>query len=206
MTSTATFALATLLALGSSARAEVAWIDAGEKNGTHVWYRDLPDANAREIKAETTMAAPPDRVWAVVSDIEHYPEFMPYLAEIRRLADCEGGYYQYERVTPPIIDARDYTLKITITDDAAKGVRRRHWSLANDKGPAQRDGTVRVTVNEGEFEISSDGKGGTRFGYKLLTNPGGSVPMWIAKRASTGSVPDLMDAIRSRAADPKWKR
>lgn len=202
----AALALVTLVALSAFARAEIPWIDAGEKHGTHVWYRDLPDANAREIKAETIMASAPDRVWAVVSDIEHYPEFMPYLAEIKRLADCEGGYYQYERVTPPVIDARDYTMKITITDDAAKGVRRRHWSLANDKGPPPRDGTVRVTVNEGEFEVSSDGKGATRFVYKLLTNPGGSIPMWIAKRASTNSVPDLMDAIRSRAADPKWKR
>ena len=187
-------------------RAEVPWIDAGESSGTHVWYRDLPDVNAREIKAETVMAAPPERVWAVISDISAYPEFMPYLKEIRKIADCEGGYYQYERVSPPVIDERDYGLKITLTNDPSSGVWKRHWALANEQAPALVKGVVRVTVNEGTFELRREGEGKTRFLYQLLTNPGGSVPMWIAKRASTGSVPDLLDGIRKRSINPSWRR
>ncbi len=188
------------------ARAEVPWVDAGESSGTHVWYRDLREANAREIKAETVMPVKPERVWEVISDIAHYPEFMPYLKEIRKIADCDGGYFQYERVSPPVIDERDYALKITLTNDPAAGVWRRHWSLANEQAPAVAKGVVRVTVNEGSFELRRDGEGKTKFIYQLLTNPGGSVPMWIAKRASTGSVPDLLDGIRKRSLDATWRR
>ncbi len=199
--------LAVLLLLAAPALAdEIPWVDGGISAGTHVWYRDLPDVMARELKTETLMDVAPDRVWAVVNDIGHYREFMPYLAEIRKLEECDGGYYQYERATPPIVSARDYTLRIGIEADAKTGARRRKWSLANDKGPAEVPGTVRVTVNEGHFEILPDGKGGTLFRYRLITNPGGSIPLWIAKRASTDNLPDLIDGIRKRAVDPTWKR
>lgn len=198
--------LALLLVAAPVAADEIPWTDAGLSSGTHVWYRDFADLKARELKAETPMAVSPDRVWEVVSDIAHYREFMPYLAEIRKLEECEGGYYQYERATPPIVNARDYTLRISLETDADTGVRRRKWSLANDKGPPEQAGTVRVTINEGQFEVVPDGKGGTIFRYRLITNPGGSIPLWIAKRASTDSLPDLIDGIRKRALDPTWKR
>jgi hypothetical protein len=198
--------LVAALLLPIAALAEQPWIDAGESDGTHVWYRDLTDKNARELRAETVMDVKPERVWEVISDIAHYPEFMPYLKEIRKLEECEGGYYLYEKVSPPVISTRDYTLKISIQADPAAGVWSRRWALVNDKGPALEKGVVRVTVNDGSFELRREGAGKTKFLYRLLTNPGGSVPLWIAKRASTSSLPDLIDGIRRRAIDPAWRR
>lgn len=198
--------LAVALLAATVAGADEPWLDAGGSHDTRVWYRDLPLADAREIKAETTIAATPERVWEVLSDIEHYPEFMPYLVEIRRLESADGSYVLYERVEPPLISARDYTLRLTLQEDAKARVFRRSWSLANDLGPAIKDGTVRVTVNEGAYDLRADAAGGARLTYTLRTNPGGSIPLWIARRASTSSVPDLLDAIRHRALDPAWKR
>jgi hypothetical protein len=46
----------------------------------------------------------------------------------------------------------------------------------------------------------------TRITYYLYTDPGGSIPNWIANKANKQSVPDLLDAVRKRAANPAYKR
>ncbi len=199
--------LAIFLLLGGVARAAgVPWIVASDDGKTRVTYRDLLSKNARQVRAETHLAAAPERVWAVIVDFAHQTEFMPYLKQIRRLGPCDGGSYFYERISPPIIDQRDYTVCVRLVADPKTEHFSRSWTLANDHGPALKEGVVRVPINEGSYELSPDKKGGTRLVYTVLTNPGGSIPAWIAKRASTSSTTDLLDAIRHRVHDPKWKR
>jgi uncharacterized protein YndB with AHSA1/START domain len=45
-------------------------------------------AAARELRAEATIAAPPDRVWALVTDTRRMPEWSP---ELVRMVPLRGG-------------------------------------------------------------------------------------------------------------------
>ncbi len=63
-----------------------------------------------------------------------------------------------------------------------------------------------MTVCDGTWTVERLGSQSTRLEYWLYTDPGGSIPTWIANKANNTSVPDLLDAVRKRAHDPQWKK
>jgi hypothetical protein len=64
----------------------------------------------RELRREIDIDAPPDRVWAVVSDWAAYPEWNPFLRRID--GELREGARLEVRIAPP--DARAMTFKPTV--------------------------------------------------------------------------------------------
>ncbi len=182
------------------------WDEVKNADGLRVWARDVPGSNIREVKAETDVAVAPERVWEVLADIEHYTEFMPYVLEARVLAPHETGHFEYQRIDPPLVDQRDYTLRVTRTANPALGEWRHSWVPANDRGPAAKNGVVRVTIAEGYWQLNRIDATHTKVTYWLYTDPGGSIPAFVANKANTTSVPDLLGAVKHRALNPAWRR
>ena len=184
------------------------WDEVKNDDGIHVWARDVPGSNIREIKAETTVAVSAETVWAVVSDIEHYTEFMPYAIEARVVPGDAGpnARYEYQLIDPPVVDKRDYTLKVVSEVNPTDGKYRRYWTPANEKGPGLKDGVVRVKICEGYWQAERLTDRTARITYWLYTDPGGAIPAWMANKANTTSIPDLIRAVRNRSLNPKWRR
>ena len=65
----------------------------------------------------------------------------------------------------------------------------------------EKDGIVRVKINTGAWILAplAGGKR-TRITYRVSTNPGGSIPTWLANKSNTTAIPDLFKAVRKRAA------
>lgn len=181
------------------------WVDAHNKDGIHVWYRDRVELGGREVKAETVIEAEPKKVFDILSDVEKYTEFMPYLEKMEVIETLDDGRIQYEVVNAPVVSRRDYVLRITVTNPS-EGSWKIDWKPAPEgKGPPASKKMVRIVLNEGWYLIEPHEKG-TKLSYMLLTHPGGSIPNFIAKRSNTSAVPDLLDGIRKRVKDPTWKR
>lgn len=181
------------------------WVDAHDKDGIHVWYRDRVELGGREVKAETIVEAPPKQVFDVLADVEKYTEFMPYLEKMEVIETLEDGRIQYEVVNAPVVSRRDYVLRITVTKPTAESWKIDWKPAPEGKGPPATKKMVRILVNEGWYLIEPHEKG-TKLSYMLLTHPGGSIPNFIAKRSNTSAVPDLLDGIRKRVKDTTWKR
>lgn len=183
------------------------WKEVDQIDYIKIWAREVPGSNVREVKAETIMSIPAKRLWQVLNEVEKYVEFMPYLTEGRILGPAgPNSHYEYQLLDPPIVDRRDYTVKVTMEEDPQTGEYRRSWELANSKGPKEKDGVVRVPICEGAWEIKQLGSQSSLVKYFVHTDPGGIVPAWIANKANTVSLPDLMHALKSRAKDPNWMR
>jgi hypothetical protein len=185
--------------------AEPAWEPVKDTDGVRVFSRDVAGAGVREVKAETVVSAPPARVLAVLEDVEHYVDFMPYMMDARVLRRFEGGHIEYQHIDPPFVDERDYTLDMRITTEPDGTIRRR-WTEANLEAPAPVAGRVRVLVNRGSWTLAPLPGGMTGLTYYVHSDPGGSLPAWLANKANTTSIPDLLTAVRKRAVDPTWKR
>jgi hypothetical protein len=179
------------------------WELVNEDDGIKVWRRDVPGKDLAEAKAQWVIRQPAERVWKVIEDIEKYVEFMPYVQEIRIMGKKGGESFVYHRIDPPLVDAREYTLRMQ--DEIIDGLWIRRWSLADDKGPAKREDSVHLSVSDGSWTIERLEDGRTHLTYWLYTDPGGSIPNWIANKANTISLPDVMRAIAKRAEDPTWK-
>ena len=76
------------------------------QNGALSWET----LGVRELRREIEIDAPPERVWAVVSDLAAYPEWNPF---IRRVGgELREGARLDVRIEPP--DARAMTFKPTV--------------------------------------------------------------------------------------------
>src|SRR5438552_1987801 len=83
----------------------------GGDKGVTVYRRE--GAQMIELAAEGDIDAPPAAVLAVLSDYAHHPAWVKGLVESRVLARSPGELLVYQRLDLPILDDRDYTLRVT---------------------------------------------------------------------------------------------
>jgi hypothetical protein len=108
------------------------------------------------------------------------------------------------------IGDRDYTIRIReqiLTSATGQPVYRRRWMLTDTAGaPPPEPSVVRLAVNRGLWDLSAADSSGTRTRavYCLFTDPGGSLPAWVANQANRTGIPDIFAAVRKAAADPRY--
>lgn len=203
------FSLPALACLGSaSALEDEGWTLVANDDGIEVYARSLPHSPVREVRATTEIPATPDRVFAVLLDSDRFVEFMPYIEEVRTVArDNSSTWYLYQRISPPLVSDRDYTLRHQRIEDPQQGRYELRWEAANERGPKTRDRVVRVEICTGSYVVAGiDGGARSQLTYQLHTDPGGMLPKWLADRANVESVPALLRAISRRVADPNYHR
>jgi hypothetical protein len=76
--------------------------------------------------------------------------------------------------------------------------------LANEKGPEQTSGVVRLEKNEGAWKLASvEGAAHTDVTYCLHTDPGGSISNWtpavLLNWGISKGIPDLFEALAKAA-------
>ncbi|MBY5992311.1 START domain-containing protein [Ferrimonas balearica] len=203
-------ALALLLSLGTAqadtVRIEPApgdnWRSASNKGQAEVFTREVPGTAIREVKMVATIDAPVVKVWEAISDIQHYPAFMPYIDDIEIMGPADnGGQYVYHRVDPPLVSKRDYTLLIVNEVDEESGSYYRYWTQMNQFGPEPKKGVVRLVICDGSWALQGTEDGRTQATYWVYTDPGGKIPSWLANKANTVGLYDVLKAIEQRATE-----
>ncbi|HSN04362.1 MAG TPA: START domain-containing protein [Nitrospira sp.] len=203
------FSLPALAYPGSvSASEDAGWELVADDDGIEVFARSLADSPVREVRAITEIPTRPDRVFAVLLDSDRFIEFMPYIVEVRTVErNSPSIWYLYQRISPPLVSDRDYTLRHQSVEEPQRGRYELRWEAANERGPKVRNGVVRVEICTGAYVAESIAEGArTRLTYQLHTDPGGMLPKWLADRANIESVPALLRAVRRRAMDPNYHR
>ena len=183
------------------------WEVVGRRDGVVVYQRPHPNSPHPESLAVGTIDVPPWVAKNAVDDVE-VMDGMPYLEEAKVLKRDERGLVIYNRVSPPVVADRDYSIRFFDQSYTAGGVTIwiARWRTANDEGPPKRSGVVRVPVNEGYWRFEPlDGGTRTRASYWVYTAPGGAVPAQFASIGSTTLLPDVVNAIAARAKRPQYR-
>ena len=191
------------------------WEEAAKDNGITIYARDFPGSEVREMKAIGTIDAKPQEVWAAIRDYPNYTKSMPYTVEAKTLAKEDGDkvIYFYSRLSLPMVDNRDYIIKILDESDwkDGAGYLKVSWTRVDPpKGDPKfvelKDGVVRTPINDGFWKLEPRDNGNKTWAtYYLHTDPGGSVPKWIANKANGTAVPSVFAAIRKTVADERAK-
>jgi Polyketide cyclase / dehydrase and lipid transport len=182
------------------------WKLSAREKDVAIYSRLRPGSPLKEFKAVGPIDAPTQAVCAVIDDFQNYPKFMPYTTEcqlIRRDGDSIVGY---QRLSPKVCADRDYTLRVwkkswPTTDGL---VCTSHWSPANELGPPEKKGVVRVKICEGKWLLEPDGAIKTRATYFIYTDTGGFIPSFLANRISLTGITKLFAAVRKQVKDPKY--
>lgn len=182
------------------------WTLSGESNGVTLYTRLRPGSPLKEFKAVAEIEAAAQTVHRVIDDIEAYTSFMPFMTECRLIKREGDSIITYQRLSPKICCDRDYTLRIRETSWAGTNglVYLNRWEPANELGPAEKKGVLRVKLCEGEWLLEPEGATRTRATYIVYTNSGGAIPAFIANSASKIGIGRLFVALRKQVKDPKY--
>lgn len=205
----------TLLALPLlflAADAEPRWTLANEDEGIKIYRRQKEGENIAQMKAMGMMDATPQEVFKAVRDYANYPKNMPYTEDSKVLATENGDkvIWFYSVVNAPLVDRRDYVIKILDESDwkDGAGYLKVTWTGWNEKekNVPEREGYVRVKINDGYWLLEPRENGKKTFAtYYVYTDPGGSIPTFIANKANSTAVPNVFAAIRKVVAAERAK-
>ena len=187
---------------------EEGWVQEAVTKEVAIHSRARPGSSLREFRAVGLIDATPGAVFSVLDDTEAYPNFMPYTSETRVLKREKDTVLAYQRLELPLVSDRDYTLRSKHQrwmgpDGPIYWIR---WEPANDLGPAEKAGVMRVNVCEGGWLLEPTDSGDTRAVYTIYTDSGGAIPPMLANNGSRVAIRKVFDAIRKQVKEPKYSR
>lgn len=198
------FFSAVCFAIPPNGHADDGWKISSKSGDLTIYERTRAGSDLREYKAVGNIAASPAAVKAVLDDVEAYPSFMPYVKEARVISRDANSRVSYQRIAPPMVSDRDYTIRVR-TETSGSGFLNR-WTPANDLGPAETKGVTRVKNTEGSWLLEpAEGGRATLATYCIYTDSGGGLPVFIANAAGKTAIPKLFDAIRKQVKLPKYQ-
>lgn len=154
-----------------------------------VVMHELKATDNRGVSAETigVVDAPPEVVWPVVRDCEHFSKFLPNTkASSRTEENGESLCFDEISLPFPLTNLWAYT-RSTVTQE--EGAYRRAWSFV--RGTYKR--------NRGAWTVLpwADGKKSLVI-YFVDSDPAMLIPDAIIRAAQTGSLPEVFVALRKR--------
>ncbi len=192
---------------------ELKWELSTEDNGIKIYGRKKADSEVREMKAQGLVDASPQEIWKAIRDYEGYTKNMPYTEEAKVLKRDPGDktILFYSRLNTPLVDRRDYILKIIDESDwkEGKGFMKVSWTAVNDQDalmPVKGD-VVRVRVNDGYWLLEPRDEGKKTYTtYYIYTSPGGSIPNFIANKGNSIAVPKVFESIKKTVEGYRQKK
>ena len=186
------------------------WTVVARANDLTTYTRARKGSSLLENKGVGLIDAPPIVVKRVIDDTAEYPKFMPYVVETKTISTDGDTRVSYQRLSPPIVGDRDYTVRVQCEKKPCPvtggTIYCNRWKAANDLGPAEKKGVVRVKVTEGAWLLEPTADGKTRATYTVFSDSGGSIPTMILNSANKTAIPKLFEAVRQQSKLEKYRQ
>ena len=171
---------------------EPTYVSIGGHDGVEVYMRK--DTGAIELAAVGEFDAPPAEVQAALLDYGAHVRINKHLAESTVLARTSGEELVYQHLKLPVIKDRDFTLRVTWNEKAARGIQ---FTIDGAHGPAATKKAVRMSTLNGRWDLEPirDGNA-TRAVYHVQIDFAGSVPRWMVRGGAAKDLPGVYIGMR----------
>lgn len=169
--------------------------------GLVLTFDPSPKKGTYSLTVVAVVDAPALAVRHTLLHICDFKDSYAYMKECVVFNVQDSQAWSYARVNPPVLDPRDYISRRTVVEDLkpdGTGALRIVYQHDHRAGPPVREGIIRVEVNEGHWELVPEGDK-TRITYALTLNPGGVVPLWMARLAARRAAPAQLESIEKIA-------
>ncbi|MCJ8167804.1 START domain-containing protein [Atopomonas sediminilitoris] len=163
----------------SAQAAELNWQLAKDESGVKVYLAKVEGSKYKAYKGVALMNTDLARLRALQEDVTGSCAWMHECREQKRVEQNGESGVVYSRFnTPWPVTPRDTYTQI-VTEQGADGSLLRRLTGKPDFKPAE-SGFVRVSKLEGFWQFTPKGNGQVEVVYQVHTEPGGSVPSWLA--------------------------
>jgi hypothetical protein len=185
------------------------WEFDAETGGVRTYNRKAPSSNIHEVLAKAVIDQPAERLFAVISDYDHYADFMPYVKRSESIRKENGVRWVFQHLVFPFpISDRHYTIKLSDLRSRPKdGFYCIEWTLDKDESPKRAAPGVTPTFNDGMWILRRlEASIRTDVTYFLHTDPSGWLPSWMINMANREALPAVLQAVQERAGDHQTDR
>ena len=192
--------LGAVLMLGLAQVQAAQWRLVKDEAGIRVYLQQIPGSSFQAFRGVTRIRTDMPRLLALQDDVSAACAWIHACSE-QRLLKHEGNLsWAYSRFhTPWPVQPRDSILQVTTTHDADGRVTRTLLGVA-DYLPLQ-PGFVRVSKVEGFWSLTPlDGE--IEVVYQVHSEPGGSVPAWLANSFVVDAPFNTLQGLRELAEKP----
>lgn len=192
------FSVLTLLLCATAAQAaERQWQLEREEEGVRVYLAEVPGSKYKAYRGVVTIKGDLAAVQAAQEDVTGSCAWI-FSCQQQRLLDTKGNvselYTRFEMPWP--VKARDSVIQVTTRTDADGGVTRLLKAVP-ERLPEEKD-FVRVPRVDGEWHLKPLERGGVEVIYEVHTEPGGSVPSWLANSFVVDAPLQTLQGLRAK--------
>ncbi|HEY1026502.1 MAG TPA: START domain-containing protein [Pseudomonas sp.] len=190
--------LVVMLCASAVQAAERQWQLEREEDGIRVYLAEVPGSKYKAYRGVVTVKSDLPRILAVQEDVTGSCAWI-FSCQQQRLLDTRGDvsevYTRFEMPWP--VKARDSVIQVTTRTDADGSVTRLLRAVP-DRLPEERD-FVRVSRVDGEWHLKPLSQGEVEVTYEVHTEPGGSVPSWLANSFVVDAPLETLKGLRAQA-------
>ena len=185
------------LVFAATAQAED-WQVAKDEDGIKVSLSEVAGSKYKAYRGVTVIKAPVAKIVALQEDVAGACKWI-HECKLQKLLKHEGDVsYTYTQFNAPFpVSNRDSILKIT-TSKAADGSITRTLLEVPTYQPEEK-GFVRVAQVDGFWKLVPKGDNQTEVTYQVHTEPGGSVPSWLANKFVVDAPFNTLKALKDHA-------
>lgn len=184
--------------------ADDAWRFVRQDQNVELYRRPFKDSKIPELRGHTHFHASISDVYRVISDYDHFSDFIPMVSESRILKRDARAIWVYQRLgMPSPITDRHYVIKVV--DDlhaAPTGIINVTWWMdsARSMSLASNDAIIPDAFS-GSWHLRDLAlQGDCDAIYTIHVDPAGVLPGWLFVSMSERYVIQVMNAVRKRIA------
>ncbi len=188
---------AALLGASGAAMAED-WQLAKDEDGVKVYLSSVPGSKYKAYRGVVDIKADVASTNALQEDVKGSCKWIHACAEMRLLKSEGDNSWTYSKIDMPWpVTGRDFNDTAT-TEKTADGGLIRHLQAEPTYIPEEK-GEIRVPKLVGEWKLVPKGAGVTEVTYQVQTEPGGSIPSWLANSFVVDAPMNTLKGLRAAA-------
>jgi hypothetical protein len=185
------------LLISAAAQAED-WKVVKDEDGIRISLAPVAKSEYKAYRGETLINASIAKLRSLQEDVAAACKWI-HECKLQKVLKQEGGkvwtYSQFN--TPWPVTPRDSVILVT-TEEGADGSLTRNLQEQPNFIPEEK-GFIRVSEVEGYWKFVPQGPGKTQVIYQVHTEPGGSVPSWLANKFVVDAPYKTLKALKERA-------
>lgn len=152
-----------------------------DKEGIQVFIKKIPDSPMHAFRGITELTASLDQIEALFKDVEGFPEWAPNAKKVEPLEKAANSrtFYLQTDAPWPVTD-RDGIYQYNFKKEPGK-LKIVATCLPDYLPP--RKNHIRVPKSDGYWQFEEKAGGNIRIIYENHSEPGGSIPGWLANSA-----------------------
>lgn len=174
------------------------WKLAKDEDGIKVYTRSVEGSKYKAYRGVVTIKATPERIEQLQEDTASSCKWLYRCQQLKVLKQQGQDTWTYMRIEMPWpVTARDVVLHIT-TEQAGNGGFVRHLKGEPTYTPPA-DGYVRVSSFDGKWQVLPKAPGSVEVTYEAQSEPGGSIPSWLANSFVVDAPFNTLQGLRNAA-------